>query len=88
MILDRGSPPEVAADPRSSMGPRPVPSYSGCQVTRSNSLPSGSAKVVWRIAYEVTGSGPLVVLSHSIGDRRQAYRFLAPTVAQAARVRK
>jgi pimeloyl-ACP methyl ester carboxylesterase len=35
-----------------------------------------------RIAYEVTGSGPLVVLSHGIGDRRQAYRFLAPRLAQ------
>src|SRR5215475_10678193 len=29
-----------------------------------------------RIAYEVTGSGPLVVLSHGIGVRRQDYRFL------------
>ena len=36
-----------------------------------------------RIAYDVTGSGPLVVLSHGIGDRRQAYRFLAPLLAQA-----
>jgi pimeloyl-ACP methyl ester carboxylesterase len=36
-----------------------------------------------RIAYDVTGSGPLVVLSHGIGDRRQAYRFLAPQLAQA-----
>ena len=36
-----------------------------------------------RIAYEVTGEGPLVVLSHGIGDRRQAYRFLAPRLAQA-----
>ncbi len=36
-----------------------------------------------RIAYEETGSGPLVVLSHGIGDRRQAYRFLAPKLAQA-----
>jgi pimeloyl-ACP methyl ester carboxylesterase len=35
------------------------------------------------IAYEVTGSGPLVVLSHGIGDLRQAYRFLAPRLAQA-----
>jgi hypothetical protein len=33
------------------------------------------------IAYEVTGSGPLVVLSHGIGDRRQAYRFLVPMLA-------
>jgi pimeloyl-ACP methyl ester carboxylesterase len=36
-----------------------------------------------RIAYDVTGSGPLVVLSHGIGDRRQVYRFLAPVLAQA-----
>ena len=36
-----------------------------------------------RIAYDVTGSGPLVVLSHGIGDRRQDYRFLAPMLAQA-----
>jgi pimeloyl-ACP methyl ester carboxylesterase len=36
-----------------------------------------------RIAYDVNGSGPLVVLSHGIGDRRQAYRFLAPMLAQA-----
>jgi len=36
-----------------------------------------------RIAYEVTGTGPLVVLSHGIGDHRQAYRFLAPRLAQA-----
>jgi pimeloyl-ACP methyl ester carboxylesterase len=36
-----------------------------------------------RIAYEETGTGPLVVLSHGIGDRRQAYRFLAPRLAQA-----
>ena len=36
-----------------------------------------------RIAYDVTGSGPLVVLSHGVGDRRQVYRFLAPKLAQA-----
>jgi pimeloyl-ACP methyl ester carboxylesterase len=36
-----------------------------------------------RIAYDVTGSGPLVVLSHGIGDRREVYRFLAPRLAQA-----
>jgi pimeloyl-ACP methyl ester carboxylesterase len=36
-----------------------------------------------RIAYDVDGSGPLVVLSHGIGDHRQAYRFLAPMLAQA-----
>ena len=36
-----------------------------------------------QIAYDVTGSGPLVVLSHGIGDHRQVYRFLAPQLAQA-----
>lgn len=36
-----------------------------------------------RIAYDVTGEGPLVVLSHGIGDRRQAFRFLVPKLAQA-----
>jgi pimeloyl-ACP methyl ester carboxylesterase len=36
-----------------------------------------------RIAYDVTGSGPLVVLSHGIGVGRQDYRFLAPMLAQA-----
>jgi pimeloyl-ACP methyl ester carboxylesterase len=36
-----------------------------------------------RIAYDVTGEGPLVVLSHGIGDHRQAYRFLVPRLAQA-----
>src|SRR6516225_9584660 len=57
--LGSGPPPAVAADPRSSMGPRLVPgrgSYSGCQVTRSNSLPSGSANVVWRTAATPGGS--------------------------------
>jgi pimeloyl-ACP methyl ester carboxylesterase len=36
-----------------------------------------------RIAYEVIGEGPLIVLSHGIGDMRQAYRFLAPLLAEA-----
>ena len=31
-----------------------------------------------RIAYEVMGQGPLIVLSHGIGDLRQSYRCLAP----------
>jgi pimeloyl-ACP methyl ester carboxylesterase len=35
------------------------------------------------IAYDVTGDGPLVVLSHGIGDRRQAFRFLTPKLARA-----
>jgi pimeloyl-ACP methyl ester carboxylesterase len=36
-----------------------------------------------RIAYDSIGEGPLVVMSHGIGDRRQAFRYLVPLVAQA-----
>jgi pimeloyl-ACP methyl ester carboxylesterase len=36
-----------------------------------------------RIAYDVTGEGPLIVLSHGIGDRRQVFRFLAPELTRA-----
>jgi pimeloyl-ACP methyl ester carboxylesterase len=36
-----------------------------------------------RIAYQVTGEGPLVVLEHGMGDNRNAYRFLAPVLAEA-----
>jgi pimeloyl-ACP methyl ester carboxylesterase len=35
------------------------------------------------IAYDVTGEGPLVVLSHGIGDSRHSYRFVAPALAAA-----
>ena len=37
-----------------------------------------------RIAYEVNGQEPLIVLSHGIGDLRQSYRFLAPLLIKAA----
>jgi pimeloyl-ACP methyl ester carboxylesterase len=36
-----------------------------------------------RIAYDVTGEGPLIVLSHGIGDHRQAFRFLVPELVRA-----
>ncbi|NPC96574.1 alpha/beta fold hydrolase [Nocardioides sp. zg-DK7169] len=36
-----------------------------------------------RIAYEVEGAGPLVVLAHGMGDSRAAYRFLAPQLIAA-----
>jgi pimeloyl-ACP methyl ester carboxylesterase len=36
-----------------------------------------------RIAYEVMGRGPLVVLAHGIGDLRQSYRFMAPLLVKA-----
>ena len=36
-----------------------------------------------RIAYDVTGAGPLVVLSHGMGDTRGAYRVLAAQLVAA-----
>ena len=36
-----------------------------------------------RIAYEVVGEGPLVVLSPGVADIRSSYRFLAPLIADA-----
>lgn len=36
-----------------------------------------------RIAFEVAGEGPLIVLSHGLGDRRQAYRFVVPELVRA-----
>ncbi|MFI6773236.1 alpha/beta fold hydrolase [Nocardia sp. NPDC050412] len=36
-----------------------------------------------RIACEVFGEGPLVLLAHGIGDHRQAYRAVAPRLAAA-----
>ena len=36
-----------------------------------------------RIAYEVTGQGPLVVLAHGMGDNRTTFRFLVPVLAEA-----
>jgi pimeloyl-ACP methyl ester carboxylesterase len=36
-----------------------------------------------RVAYEVTGQGPLIVLSPGMGDLRQSYRFLAPRLVAA-----
>ncbi len=36
-----------------------------------------------RIAYDVQGSGPLLVLVPGMGDLRSSYRFLAPALAQA-----
>jgi hypothetical protein len=36
-----------------------------------------------RIAYDVVGDGPLVVLSPGVADIRSTYRFLAPLIAHA-----
>ena len=65
---------ESTLTPRAEKGPA-VNNQPGR--TRYVEVPNG------RIAYEVIGRGPLIVLSHGIGDMRQAYRFLAPLLAQA-----
>ncbi|MFI7603845.1 alpha/beta fold hydrolase [Micromonospora sp. NPDC049366] len=36
-----------------------------------------------RIAYEVHGAGPLVVLAHGMGENRGSYRHLVPLLVQA-----
>jgi pimeloyl-ACP methyl ester carboxylesterase len=42
-------------------------------------LPVGRGK----IAYEVAGSGPLIVLAHGMGDSRAAYRAVVPRLVAA-----
>src|SRR5690349_12689063 len=36
-----------------------------------------------KIAYDVTGEGPLVVLAHGMGDSRHSYRFVVPALVAA-----
>jgi pimeloyl-ACP methyl ester carboxylesterase len=36
-----------------------------------------------KIAYDVTGDGPLVVLAHGMGDSRHSYRFVVPALVAA-----
>jgi pimeloyl-ACP methyl ester carboxylesterase len=36
-----------------------------------------------RLAYEVSGAGPLVVLAHGLGDSRHSYRFVVPALVAA-----
>lgn len=35
------------------------------------------------VAYEISGTGPLVVLAHGMGDSRHSYRFVAPQLVAA-----
>jgi pimeloyl-ACP methyl ester carboxylesterase len=35
------------------------------------------------IAYDITGTGPLVVLAHGMGDTRRSYRFMVPELVAA-----
>lgn len=50
---------------------------SGGPATRSLDLPEG------KIAYDVQGEGPLVVLVPGMGELRSSYRFLTPALVQA-----
>src|SRR5690606_4994591 len=64
-------------------------------VTRSTSLPQAASRTVGalntrfldvdggRVAYDVAGTGPVVVMLPGLGDLRQEYRFLAPLLAEA-----
>ena len=36
-----------------------------------------------KIAYDLTGEGPLVLLAHGMGDSRYSYRFVAPALVAA-----
>ena len=38
---------------------------------------------VGTLAYDVAGSGPLIVLAHGMGDSREAYRFVTPALVAA-----
>jgi pimeloyl-ACP methyl ester carboxylesterase len=35
------------------------------------------------VAYDITGTGPLVVLAHGMGDTRHSYRFIVPELVAA-----
>ena len=58
-------------------GPAGSPTDERADDVRYLEVPGG------RIAYQVMGQGPLIVLSHGIGDLRQSYRFLAPVLVKA-----
>jgi hypothetical protein len=74
-MRDASSPRQATSSGRRTARPRT--SAKEADMTEFIDIPGG------RIAYDVTGGGPLMVLSHGIGDRRHAYRFLAPMLAQA-----
>jgi pimeloyl-ACP methyl ester carboxylesterase len=64
----------AAADERSAAQARPAPTT---LTTRYLARPGG------RIAYDVSGEGPLVVAVPGMGDIRTVYRFLAPQLVEA-----
>jgi pimeloyl-ACP methyl ester carboxylesterase len=64
-----------------------IPPASGSLMAPSPVAPvqdtSYVARPEGRVAYEVAGDGPLVVLVPGMGDLRSAYRFLAPVLRDA-----
>ena len=62
-----------AIDPSTTTSNPASPAQTICYLDR----PEG------RVAYEVSGNGPLVVLVPGMGDLRSAYRFLAPALQDA-----
>ncbi len=56
---------------------------SSTATTIQNAATNHLARPEGRIAYDVAGEGPLVVLVPGMGDLRAAYRFLAPALRDA-----
>jgi pimeloyl-ACP methyl ester carboxylesterase len=56
-------------------------------MVQEKTTPGGTVQVLTRpegrIAYDVTGAGPLVVCVPGMGDLRSVYRFLAPALVDA-----
>ena len=73
--MSQSTPTGSAAD--SALRPAGVVTRQAANEVLYQQVPGG------RIAYEVMGQGPLIVLSHGIGDLRQSYRFLAPLLVKA-----
>lgn len=51
--------------------------------TRSQATTSYLARPEGRVAYDVEGSGPLVILVPGMGDLRTTFRFVAPVLREA-----
>ena len=59
------------------------PSPAGARVAWPLVAVAWALLVWWLLTFEPRGEGPLVVLSHGMGDRKEAFRFLAPMLVVA-----
>ncbi len=57
--------------------------YNSCMVTAESSAAAFLVRPGGRVAYDVAGSGPLVVLVPGMGELRSSYRFVAPALRTA-----